>query len=398
MATLPEAPSIARRPSLDAVLDYAWNVDVFTSGDALTDVGLTRSTTIEALDDLVALGLLTELPNARAAGEYTKGRPARRFEFAADHRLVVGVDAGRSHIVATVADLRGVTLAHHALDLGDTGDDADERRAAITRAIDDALAAASRTRGDVIAICVGVPAPVDRAGHSPAHPQGFWEAMNPALAEMLASTIPLVRIANDASLAAVAERAVGVARGEDDVVALLAGERLGAGVVIDGHDLHGAHGGVGEMLAMIDVRGVDDVSGIGKRMREWAAEALATDQASALRDVAADALDAHALLTAARSGDALAMAVRERAIELLTQVATVFASLYGSALIVVCGDVPDGAEDLTVPAGERARQRLDVPAPTILASTLGAEVVAIGAVRSAIDIARAGVLRLLCRA
>ena len=71
---------------------------------------------------------------------------------------------------------------------------------------------------------------------------------------------PLVRVENDAYLAAVAEGAIGRRRGCDDFVVLLAGERLGAGVVVDGRILRGAHGGVAEMVAF------DRVSGVGGRL------------------------------------------------------------------------------------------------------------------------------------
>ena len=73
-----------RRASLDGVLSYAWETGVFTASDAMRAVGLTRSTTIDVIEELVVRGLLRELPNARAVGDYQKGRPARRFELRAD--------------------------------------------------------------------------------------------------------------------------------------------------------------------------------------------------------------------------------------------------------------------------------------------------------------------------
>ena len=54
---------------------------------------------------------------------------------------------------------------------------------------------------------------------------------------------------------------------------LLAGGRLGAGVVIDGRLLRGAHGGAGEMVALDRVVGVESANGIGLRLTDWAREA-----------------------------------------------------------------------------------------------------------------------------
>ena len=83
---------VPRRASLDTLLRYAWDAEVFTAGDALSATGLSRSTTIEAIDDLVELGLVRELANARAGGDYRKGRPSRRFELRSDAKGSVPVD------------------------------------------------------------------------------------------------------------------------------------------------------------------------------------------------------------------------------------------------------------------------------------------------------------------
>ena len=242
--------SVPPRASLDALLRYAWDAGVFTAGDALEAVGLSRSTTIEAIDDLVGLGLVRELANARAGADYRKGRPSRRFELRADAAVVVGVDAGQVHLVTTVADLRGRTLATRT-DLAGPGDDsAARRRVLVVQAIDAALGEAGVGRDDVLSVCVGVPAPVDDAGRSPVHRSGFWGRMNPDLVDLLSSWVPIVRVENDALLASVAEHARGAAVGLRNSVTLLAGQRLGAGVVIDGNVLRGAHGGVGELVVI----------------------------------------------------------------------------------------------------------------------------------------------------
>ena len=198
-----ERVSAPRRASLDALLHYAWDAESFTAGEAMPAVGLTRSTTIDALDELVERALIRELPNAREVGDYSKGRPARRFEFCADAGVVVGLDAGRAHVTTTIADLRGAVLAREHLMLDD--DSISRRRAVMATAVDDALGVAGLERGDVIALCAGVPAPVDSEGVSPTHHDGFWQRMNPDLIDMFRAWVPLVRVENDASLAAVAE-------------------------------------------------------------------------------------------------------------------------------------------------------------------------------------------------
>lgn len=52
----------------------------------------------------------------------------------------------------------------------------------------------------------------------------------------------------------------------------------GAGVVVDGHLLHGAHGGVGEMFAFDFVRGVNSAFGLGPMVQRLAKARLASGE------------------------------------------------------------------------------------------------------------------------
>lgn len=386
---------VPRRASLEALLRFAWDADVFTAGEALAAVGLSRSTTIEAIDDLVDLGLVRELANARAGGEYRKGRPSRRFELRADAAAVVGVDAGQGHLVTTVADLRGRPLATRTELVGAGDDSAARRRVLVSEAIDAALAEAGQERTDVLAICIGVPAPVDAAGRSPMHREGFWARMNPDLTGLLSSWVPLVRVENDAVLASVAEHAHGSAVGLRNTVTLLAGERLGAGVVIDGTLLRGAHGGVGEIVVLRHVRGIDAAYGIGHLLEEWAGEALASGSLPAghpLQALPADAVTARAVIDLARAGDPAARALVERAGATLARIAGVFGSLYDPQRIIIAGGLAPGVEELLTVARRLLPDELDLPAPELVASSLGADVVSIGAVAAALESARDGAL------
>ncbi|GAB3603132.1 ROK family protein [Microbacterium aureliae] len=396
--TIPISPAAAvRRASLQGVLTYAWDAGVFTASDAMSAVGLTRSTTIDVVEELVRTGLLTELPNARAVGDYQKGRPARRFELRADAAVVVGTDVGPDHITTAVADLRGRMLAieHAVTDLDH--DSPEERRAAATSAVDDALRAAGRPRADVLALCAGVPAPVDATGASPPHRNGFWRRMNPDLAELFGAWVPLVRVSNDASLAAVAEGSVGAAAGVSDYVTILSGEFLGAGAVVDGNLLRGAHGGVAEMVAFDHVSGVDDAGGLLVRIGQWVrAESVPGGEAS-LGDATSpstSASEGRAVLADARRGDPRAHLLVARAGRALGIITGVFGSLFDPRRVVLSGMTSEDAADIVRAARASLPRELDLPAPELVSSTLGVDVVCIGAVSAALEAARTGVLDL----
>ncbi|WP_125133203.1 ROK family protein [Microbacterium sp. 10M-3C3] len=383
------SPSPAARPaSLDAVFAHAWQAAEFTASDVIAVTGLTRSTAIDAMDTLARAGLLRELPNARHAGDYRKGRPARRFALAEEAGALVGIDAGNEHVTATVADLRSRPLATRRLRLELDRDDGPARAALVAALVDDVLRDAGLARADVLSVCAGVPAPVDRSGRSPRHPTGFWERMNPGLVDTFAWA-PLVRIANDASLAAVAEGSIGAAVGCRDYVTLLAGARLGAGVVIDGHLLRGAHGGVGEMVAFAHVLGVGTADGLGARVGAIVADVLAEGAAdSALAGLGTSERDAPAVLALAARGDAAALEVADRLGAVLARIVSVLGSMFDPERVVVSGAIAAGMTDVVAAARRALPTDLDLPAPTIALSDLGADVVVRGAVAAAASHAR----------
>jgi predicted NBD/HSP70 family sugar kinase len=379
------------RASVGAVLDFAWAAGEFTATEVMAGTSLTRSTAIDAMDTLLDAEMLRELPNARAVGSYRSGRPARRFSLSPDLGVVVGIDAGDTHLAVTVADPIEQTLVHHRVDLDPT-QTSEERRETIVESLRAALDEADVPRERVLALCVGVAAPVNRDGISPPHPDGFWERTNPGLAEALHDWAPVVEIKNDAQLAAIAEGAVGAAIGCRDYVALLASERFGGGVVVDGHVLHGAHGGVGEGVVFDHIVGVGSAFGLPYAVRNHAQAAVDAgeiDRDSAVgRIVASGHIDPRLVLTLAASGDPDAVLVTDRVGATVARVVGVLGSMYDPARVIVCGAVAESIEPVLAAARRVLPGELHLPAPEILASELGAEVVSVGAVATARRAAR----------
>lgn len=379
------------RASVGAVLDFAWAAGEFTATDVMAGTSLTRSTAIDAIDTLLGADVLRELPNARAVGDYRSGRPARRFALSPDLGVVVGIDAGDTHLSVTVADVLDQTLVRHRVEVDPTQPAADRRTLIIER-LRAALDEAGVTRDRVLAVCAGVAAPVDRNGISPPHPDGFWERTNPGLAGALSDWAPVVQIKNDAQLAAIAEGAVGAAIGCRDYVALLASERYGGGVVVDGHVLHGAHGGVGEGVVFDHIIGVGSAVGLPYAVQDAAREAVAAGDvasSSALGQlVTDDRIDPRLVLTLAASGDPDARLVTDRVAAVVARIVGVLGSMYDPARVIVCGAVAESIEPVLAEARSLLPAELHLPAPLILASTLGAEVVSVGAIATARRAAR----------
>ena len=90
-----DIPRQQRLGNATEVLRGVWSAESFTASDVIAATGLTRSTVLGLCADLLARGWIQELEDSRAAGQYSKGRPARRYAFCSRAGYVVGVDAGQ---------------------------------------------------------------------------------------------------------------------------------------------------------------------------------------------------------------------------------------------------------------------------------------------------------------
>ncbi|KQO97751.1 ROK family protein [Leifsonia sp. Leaf264] len=392
------SPTMLRRRNADVVLRFAWSEQAFTASDLIAHTGLTRSTVIGVCDELVDRGWLAELDDARSVGEYSKGRPARRYALRADAASVVGVDAGRHSVTASAADLRGTVLGTASRAITDDAD-GEERRAVVRAVIDDAVAAAGLADVGVRAICVGVPAPTDATGASPRGTDGFWSLSNPDFVGLLADERRLALVDNDANLAAIAEGAerLGEGRGVESFITLLSGERIGGGIVVDGHLLRGVRGGAGEMRVLDYVDGVGSADGAAALIREWSREAVATGSVpatSVLRHAGLPEFDAQDVLDAAGAGDAAAAAVTQRLAERFARICVVLGELLDVQRVVIAGAMAEPLEAVLAAARVSIAGYDDPTAPELVGSRLGGGVVSLGAVRRALDAVRESALDL----
>jgi len=381
---VPATPQLLRRVSAGAVLEFMRTAAAVTVTDVMAATGLTRATTIAVCEDLVRRGWLLELENQREFGGYQKGRPARRFELNGQAGVVLGMDIGYSKVTVAVSDLRGRTLGRSSqpFQAGDVG--SKERIAFIDGVAMAALRSAGTGPEQVLAVCAGVAAPVDRHGDVVAT-QKFWGLFDLGLAPALKETRGwTVLLENDANLAALGDRWQGAAAGVDDVVVILASERLGSGIVEGGRLVHGSRGSAGELAYLDLVEGVGDTYGIAHLARTWAAEALATDRPTALRDFRPGRVEAEQVFAAAARGDSVALGILDRLADRMARVVGTVATLLNPELVVIGGGVADSADVLLAPISERLKEFTATPA-RVAVSPLGDSIVTVGAVRCALD-------------
>lgn len=376
------SPRLMRRLNREAVVRYALDAGDFTAGHVMKATGLTRATVLGVCSDLVAQGWLEELPESAPAPSERGGRPSRLYRVPPSAGLVVGLDAGEHRFRAMVSDLRGEHRITRHLALAPPETTGPERLASATQLIGRLLNDAGARPSDVLLSVVGVPAPVDAGGASPPGDRGFWATMNPGFTAALPGR---VAVENDANLAALAERARLTGTDSGNMAALLSGERLGAGLIVDGRLLRGARGGAGELRALGVVTGAGSSEGIGSLARRWAQEAIADGTFAA----PVDEVDAAWVFAGAAHGDPRAEEIVARLGDRLATVALILGSLLDVTAIVVAGAVADSIEPVLQAARNRLAADHHPPVPELFASALGGDVVALGAIEHALALVRA---------
>ena len=392
-----------RRMTASAVLDALRAGGPMTGSDLIEATGLARPTVHVVCNELIRLGWIREMESRRPQGDSRRGRPARCYEFQSRAGLVLGIDA-TDRVTVRLADLRGDRVAEAGEPLAHVSVPASERLAAVRRATDSVLASAAVDPTHVLAVAVGVPTAVDADGR----PVGR-EAYLPGLPgrdlrpEIGGRWGWPVLVENDANLAALGERWRGVAAGTDDLVVMVADERLGSGLFLGGRPIRGHAGRAGELRFFELIERVGSTYGIAYLVRTLGAEAVAELGPEgpaggrgrllwALAGGDPARLRTATVLEAARAGDELALEIVDRVADRIAHAVAALAGMLDPELVVISGAVADDG-DLFL---DRIHRRLvpdliDSP-PAVAMSTLGDQAVVVGAVRMALDHVEASLL------
>lgn len=208
--------------------------------------GLSRTTVSSLVATLIASGHVVETSDRGSPHKGGSGRPPLLVALSAPAGGVVGVDIGHGHIRVAAADRTGAVLAQDvaAVDVDSHGAQALDQAARMARAV---LRQAGLSRGELQAIGMCVPAPLDR--RSARITTGIlpgWQDLDPSAELGRRMGVP-VFADNDANLGALAEVSHGAARGVADLVYVKVASGVGAGIVLGGRLHRGATGIAGEI-------------------------------------------------------------------------------------------------------------------------------------------------------
>jgi predicted NBD/HSP70 family sugar kinase len=336
----------------------------------------------------LALSALSRARLVREAGRTSggKGPTAVLYELNPSAGWVIGVDVGREHVRAAVADLAGDIAARR-----------DERTrtkssasliAQIGTIARDAAGAAGLRWRQVTVVAVGSPGVFGSDGDHPllAHNlpgwgrQGLLEAVRAELGTEVA-------FENDVNLAALGERWRGLGRGIEDFVYLHVGTGVGMGIVLHGQLYRGASGAAGE-VGFLPSASADPKDLTNRRRGALEAAVGAKAVVAAAREAGVRrATSAAAVFEAARGGDPAAVSVVDAIGARLGLAIAAIVPVLDPGLVVLGGGIGRSA-DLLLPSIWREMEAVSPFRPRIEASPLGEEAELVGAVAFALEAAR----------
>ena len=400
MPDLPVAVNLRfmREVNTAAVLTSLRELDPVSVGGLAESTGLSRQAVARVLDELQRSGLVELLPPDRS--ERASGRPAQQVRFRAEAGYVVGALIDPQVIHLAVADLRGsvVATSRAALEAAPQDQHVLDLLVGETRAL---LDGAGISIADVWSATVGAPGIIDTEtgviSVVPSMPVLTGDVLVAALGSYLSCP---VHLDNDLNLATLGELWRGTGAGLRHLVVVHWGERVGAGIVIDGALYRGASNDAGD-LGFLDVLAgdVDPVPGLG-RFESWVGLRSLVHLVADELDTAGEADRAGAVRTAGESGFDAVLAGLGRAeaphLRATGRLARRFAhglvalrTILDPELVILSGPLARAGRPL-LEALHRSLAEQPLAPPGLRLSTLGRDAVVHGAIRHSLDLLEAG--------
>jgi predicted NBD/HSP70 family sugar kinase len=375
MTATPARPPLLKDLNERAVLETIRAGGPISRAEISRRAGISKPTVSLALQALLEAGLVRSAEPQEDGPRYG----ATFFEPDPDAAAVLGLDIGARYLRGAISDLFGKVRARRDVELA--GADARALLDAAAELKDELIAESGISPERVAAAVVGVPGVVNAATGRIALAENAHGLEGMEVADELRRHLGMaVTVENDVNLAALGERAQGIARGEDDFVFLSIGTGLGAGLVLRGELHRGHHGAAGE---------VDYAHGSGlERGADPCAAALSAyvselAGAGELTTTLSAPFEVPPVFDAARAGDELAgAAVREEARRIALHIAPI-AAVADVGLVVLGGGIGANGDLLLEPVRAELQSRLPYP-PRVEASGLGPGAVLSGALAVAL--------------
>jgi predicted NBD/HSP70 family sugar kinase len=341
--------------------------------------GLSPATVSNIVKELAASGVLNTSVTSRS------GRRATEVTLARKLGLVAGLHFSSRHLRVAISDVGRTVVAENHVPLAlDHRHDRELDRA--TLLLSDMLDSVDASFSDLLAVGIGLPAPIDASTGMIATPGLLrgWE--NVRVADVMSNRIEVpVFVDNEANLGGLAEARSGAARGARGAVYIRVGHGVSAGLIINGAVYRGVTGKAGQIghvtidengpICRCGSRGCLDTLAGGPALLELFRDDPGMQR---LRD----------LLVRADSGDASARRVIADAGRHIGIAAASLCNLFDPERLVIGGELAQAGEILLAPmrhALERSALAGMEGVPEIVQGELGERAELLGALALAIE-------------
>lgn len=234
-----------RATNLAVVLRYVRGHAPCSRADIAAATGLNKATVSSLVTDLLERRLVRET----GLTENRIGRPATMLVLDGTSYAAVGMEVNADYLTAVALDLAGERLLSWRRSFAGLNVSPGKAVAAVTALARRALSRVAAEGRQVLGLTVGVPGLVDAGGVVRVAPNLGWRDVDLSgqLTAALGNPSYPVTVGNDANLAAIAEHRWGAEAGAANLAYLTGELGVGAGVIVDGRLLHGAHGFTGEI-------------------------------------------------------------------------------------------------------------------------------------------------------
>ena len=247
-----------RQHNLSVVLNLVHKHRSISRSEITFRTGLTRSTTLDLVGELVQLGLVEESEGANSKGV---GRPSINVT-PVESVVSFSVVPTKHNVTVAVVSMSGSVLmkARETTNIFATADEVAKVSADIIAGLRKRLKPGTRVAGVGVSIPGQVNISTNTVRNSP-HLKWIEEPFGLALEDLV--QLP-VRLDNNGSITSAAERDFGAGRGFENIVYLLGTDGgIGGGVVMDGKLIRGSTGYAGELGHMrISESKLEDSMGI----------------------------------------------------------------------------------------------------------------------------------------
>jgi glucokinase len=336
-------------------------------------------TVMRIVEELIEEGYV----RAEGSTEWSGGRRRPLLEFNAESFVVIGVDMGGTKFYGAISDFGGNIIDE--IDMGRHGTSSEGNYERLLELIDTLLASPNLGERHVRGIGVGAPGIT-------LHEEGIvkwayslnWKDF--PLKALLTEHYKLpITVDNDVNLAAMGELWFGAGQNIQNMILIVSGAGIGAGIIIDGALYRGAREASGEIGNFIPGReylgknyqdfgaleGVASGTGIVERAR------TSLESKSEITD--AELLTADDVFLAARSGRPWAKSIIEETVDYFAIAIANLAVSFDPQLIVLGGSVTPFADLLIAPIMQRLEGAIPTP-PKLVLSKLGLRAGVMGAI------------------